>query len=82
VSGFALKLSSEAPEADKITATWKVRLPGKTSSISIHFVPMLFAISELSLPKVLLMGVAGGPRQGGMAHDGCLRPDFLPGGGR
>lgn len=37
----------------------KVRLPGVTSSISVHFLFVLAAVSQLSLPEVLAAGVAG-----------------------
>jgi diguanylate cyclase (GGDEF)-like protein/putative nucleotidyltransferase with HDIG domain len=37
----------------------KVRLPGVLSSFSVHFLFVLAAVSQLSLPEVLASGVAG-----------------------
>lgn len=42
-----------------MTATWKVRLPGTTGTISVHYVIMLVAISELSMLEALAVSAAG-----------------------
>jgi hypothetical protein len=42
-----------------VTATWKVRLPRMTGTISVNFVMTLFAIAALSLPEALVMSGAG-----------------------
>jgi diguanylate cyclase (GGDEF)-like protein/putative nucleotidyltransferase with HDIG domain len=40
------------------TSGLKVRLPGVTGAVSVHFVFVLAAVAQLSLPEVLLSGVA------------------------
>jgi diguanylate cyclase (GGDEF)-like protein/putative nucleotidyltransferase with HDIG domain len=40
------------------TSSLKVRLPGVTGAVSVHFVFVLAAIAQLSLPEVLVSGVA------------------------
>ncbi|MCW5978976.1 MAG: hypothetical protein KIT09_12925 [Bryobacteraceae bacterium] len=42
-----------------IASTWKVRLPGMTSNISVNFVITLFAVAAMELPEALLIGAAG-----------------------
>jgi diguanylate cyclase (GGDEF)-like protein/putative nucleotidyltransferase with HDIG domain len=40
------------------TSGLKVRLPGVTGAVSVHFVFVLAAVAQLSLPEVLVSGVA------------------------
>lgn len=40
-------------------ATWKVRLPGTSGSVSVHYVVTLVAISQLSLQETLLIAAVG-----------------------
>ena len=39
--------------AAAVTATWKIRLPGMTGTLSVGFVIVLFAAAELTLPELL-----------------------------
>ena len=45
------------------TSGLKVRLPGVTGAVSVHFVFVLAAVAQLSLPEVLVSGVAAAVAQ-------------------